>query len=123
MAVPGPPVKVEKSKPSLAESVLYMKSRGGGLKGSKGHGRHSEECDWGNTKEQEGVCCRCGRENHMARNCVVDMPEDVKRKIRDHAHIAEANPDVAASMSFSFVADGGDDPPSVSVMYGSGKHG
>ena len=58
----------------------------------------------------------------MAMNCVADMLEGVKRKILDHAHIAEANSDVAASVSFSFVADGGDDPPSASVMYGSGKH-
>ena len=57
----------------------------------------------------------------MARNCVADMPEDVKRKILDHAHIAEADPDVAASVLFLFVVDGGDDPPPASVMYGSGK--
>jgi hypothetical protein len=30
VAAPGPPVKAEQSKPSLAESSLYAKSRGGG---------------------------------------------------------------------------------------------
>ena len=44
VAAPGPQVKAEQSEPSLAELALYMKSRGGGFKGSKGHGRHSEEC-------------------------------------------------------------------------------
>jgi hypothetical protein len=60
VAVPGPQIKAEQSEPSLAESSLYVKSQGGGFKGSKGHGRHSKECDWGNMKEREGVCWRCG---------------------------------------------------------------
>jgi hypothetical protein len=50
VAAPGPQVKAEQSEPSLAESSLYAKSRGG-VKGCKEHGRHSGECDWGNTKE------------------------------------------------------------------------
>ena len=45
VAAPGPQVKAEQSESSLAESALYVKSQGGGFKGSKGHGRHSEECD------------------------------------------------------------------------------
>jgi hypothetical protein len=76
VAVPGLQVKAGQSEPSLAESSLYVKSQRGGFKGSKGHGRHSEECDWGNTKEREGVCWRCGREGHMVRNCVANMPEE-----------------------------------------------
>ena len=60
----------------------------------------------------------------MARNCIADMPEDVKCKILDHAlYIAEGDPDVTASVSFLFVADRDDDSPSASVMYSSGKHG
>ena len=87
MAAPGPSIKTEESVPNLAESALYAKSRGGGTKGCKGHGRESEEYDWGNTKEREGVCWRCGREGHIAKLCVADMPEDVKRGILEHAHI------------------------------------
>ena len=51
VAVPGPQVKAEQSELSLGESALYIKSWEGKLKGCKGHGRNSEECDWGNTKE------------------------------------------------------------------------
>jgi hypothetical protein len=119
VAVPGPLVKVKKSEPSLAESALYIKSRGGGSKGSKGHGRNFEEYDWGNTKEWEGVCWRCGQENHMARNCVADMPEEVKQKVINHALVADTNPDVTSPELFAFVSDAGDDPP----LYISRKHG
>ena len=45
VAAPGPQVKAEQSEPSLAEASLYTKSRGGGMKEYKEHGRHSEECD------------------------------------------------------------------------------
>ena len=45
VAAPGPPVKVEQPELSLAKLALYMKSQGGGSK--KGHGRKSEEFDWG----------------------------------------------------------------------------
>ena len=51
MAAPGLPVKAKQSKQSLTESALYIKSQEDGLKGCKGHGRNSEECDWGNTNE------------------------------------------------------------------------
>ena len=119
VAAPGPQIKAEASERSLAESALYTKSRGGGFKGSKGHGRHSEECDWGNTKEREGVCWRCGREGHVARNCIADMPEEVKRKVIDHVLVADTDPDVTSPELFAFVSDTGDDPPS----YSSGKRG
>ncbi|KAL1680801.1 hypothetical protein EV122DRAFT_276013 [Schizophyllum commune] len=41
----------------------------------------STEPDWGNTKEKEGVCWRCGCAGHQARYCVRDMPPDVKKKV------------------------------------------
>ncbi|KIM83651.1 hypothetical protein PILCRDRAFT_432463 [Piloderma croceum F 1598] len=41
----------------------------------------------------ERVCWRCGRENHVARNCVADMPDDVKRKVANHANIVTTSPD------------------------------
>ena len=119
VAAPGPLVKVEKSEPSLAESALYIKSRGGGSKGSKGHGRNFEEYDWGNTKEREGVCWRCGRENHVARNCVADMPEEVKQKVINHALVTDTDLDATSPELFAFVSDAGDDPP----PYISRKHG
>ena len=119
VAAPGPQVKAEQSEPNLAESSLYVKSRGGGFKGSKGHGRHSEECDWGNTKEREGVCWRCGREGHMARNCVADMPEEVKQKVINHALVADTDLDATSPKLFTFVSDTGDNPPS----YSSRKRG
>jgi len=125
VAAPGLPIKAEESEQTLAESALYVKSRGGGSKGYKGHGRHSEECDWGNTKEREGVCWRCGREGHVARNCVADMPEDVKRKIVDYANIATTCSDeVIPDGLFAFTSDEGhDNPLCKSVTYGSGKQG
>ena len=43
VAVPRLQVKAEQLEPSLAESSLYMKSQGGGFKGSKDHGRHSKQ--------------------------------------------------------------------------------
>ena len=60
VAVCEPLVKVEQPELSLAELALYMKSQGGGSK--KGHGRKLEEFDWGNMKDCEGVCWRCGEE-------------------------------------------------------------
>ena len=124
VAAPGPQIKAEASERSLAESVLYAKSRGGGSKGSKGHKRYSEEYDWGNTKEREGVCWRCGRENHMAKNCVANMPEDIKRKIVDHANIAITSPDGAIPEElFAFASEGHNNPLCESVTYGSGKQG
>ena len=122
VAAPEPPVKVEKSE---AESALYTKSRGGGSKGCKDHGRYSDEYDWGNTKECEGVCWRCGRENHMARNCVADMPDDVKWKVVNHTNIA-TGPDEAISESelFAFASDKARNKLFCeSIAYGSGKQG
>ena len=118
VAALGPPIKAEESE---AESALYVKSRGGGLKGCKGHGKHSEEYDWGNTKERVGVCWRCGREGHIAKLCIADMPEDVKRKVVDHAHIAITSPNEEL---FAFASDEPrDNALCESVVYGSGKQG
>ena len=39
----------------------------------------SEKFGWGNIKDQEGVCWRCGQENHVAKNCITNMPEDIKQ--------------------------------------------
>ena len=113
MAAPGPPIKAEESELTLGESALYVQSGGGGLKGYKGHRRHSEECDWGNTKEREGVCWRCGRKHHIVKHCIADMPEDIKWKVLDHAHVADIDPEAMLSKLFAFVSD----------TYGSGKHG
>ena len=63
VAACGPLVKVENPEPSLVELALYIKSQGGGSK--KGHGRKLEEFNWGNMKDQERVCWRCGWENHV----------------------------------------------------------
>ena len=60
------------------ESALYAKGQGGGSR-VKDHG--GEGFDWGNSKNREGVCWRCGRPGHIAQFCVADMPEDVKREI------------------------------------------
>ena len=84
-ATSGPLVKSKEPKPCLGELATYARSRGYrgyGSKLSKGNG----EYDWGNMKERERVCFRCGRKGHIARNCVADMPEDVKRKVLDHTH-------------------------------------
>lgn len=51
-------------------------------RGPKGHFHGSKhKFDWGNTKELEGVCHRCGQHGHIARRCVADMPHHVKAKI------------------------------------------
>jgi len=113
VAAPGPLIKAEESELTLGESALYVKSQGGGSKGYKGHGRYSEECDWGNTKEKEGVCWRCGCEGHIAKLCVADMPEDIKRKVLDHAHVADTASGAMLSELFAFA----------SLNYGLGKRG
>lgn len=73
------------------ESALYAKGRGGGSR-QKAKDCGDEGFDWGNSKDRQGVCWRCGRPGHIAQFCVADMPEDVKREILDrpvsHANIA-----------------------------------
>jgi Zinc knuckle len=75
-------------------------------------------------KEHEGVCWQCGREGHMAKNCVANMPDDVKCKVIDHVHIASTSPDEEL---FAFASANADDahnnPFCESVMYGSRKQG
>ena len=57
----------------------------------------------------------------MARNCIADMPEDIKRKVVDHAHIASTS---VNDELFAFAFDEAyDDPFCESVTYGSGKRG
>lgn len=48
--------------------------------------------DWGNSKERDGVCHRCGRPGHVARRCVANMPEDIKTKFL----ASSKHPDTAA---------------------------
>jgi hypothetical protein len=55
----------------------------------------------------------------VARNCVADMPEEVKRKVIDYALVADTDPDATSSELFAFVSDAGDDPP----LYSSGRRG
>ena len=79
-----------KTEINEAELALYAaKSQGGGGKGTKGR-QHDEDCDWGNTVEWEGVCWRCGREGHVVKNCVADMPEDIKHQVLCYDHAASA---------------------------------
>jgi hypothetical protein len=70
-------------------------------------------------KERKGVCWQCGQEGHMARNCVADMLEEVKRKVIDHALVADTDLDVTSPELLAFVFDAGDDPP----LYSSGRRG
>ena len=57
----------------------------------------------------------------MARNCVADMPEDVKWRVVDHTHIAITSPD---DELFAFACDEAHNNPFCkSVTYGSGKWG
>ena len=61
----------------------------------------------------------------MARNCVADMPNDVKQKVVNHTNIA-TGPDEAISESelFAFASDEArNNPLCESVTYGSGKQG
>ena len=55
----------------------------------------------------------------MAKNCVTNMPEEVKQKVIDHALVADIDLDATPSELFAFVSDAGDDPPS----YSSRKRG
>jgi hypothetical protein len=57
----------------------------------------------------------------VVRNCVTDMPEDVKRKVVDHTHIAITSPDEEL---FVFASDEAHNNLFCkSVTYGSGKQG
>ena len=60
----------------------------------------------------------------MAKNCVADMPDDVKWKVIDHMHIASTSLDEEL---FAFASVDADDAHDnlfcESVMYGSGKQG
>ena len=57
----------------------------------------------------------------MAKNCVTDMPEDVKWKVINHMHIVSTSPDEGL---FAFVSnDAHDNAFCESVTYGSRKRG
>ena len=73
----------------------------------------------GEILRNESVCV--GGEGHVAKNCIADMPEDVKRKVVDHAHIAIMSPD---NKLFAFVSEeAGSNPLCEPAMYGSEKRG
>ena len=58
------------------------------------------------------------------KNCVANMPEDIKRKIVDHANIAITSPDGAMPEElFTFASEGHNNSLCESVTYGSGKQG
>ena len=54
----------------------------------------------------------------MVKNCVANMPEDVKWRVLDHANIADIE---TTSEWFAFASDASDGPHTY-VTYGSGKH-
>lgn len=101
-------VKVEESESNSGDSSLVAKGHGGGMKGNKSRGRSVEEYDWGNSKGRDDVCWRCGREGHVARLCVADMPQDIKQKVFDHALTAVVDPDNPDDELFAYI---GHDPP------------
>jgi hypothetical protein len=89
-------------------SLLARDKRGRGRKIER-NDDDAEEIDWGNSKDREGVCFRCGRHGHIAAKCVSDMPADVKRKILDHASsyaniVVESAPGDADDELFAFLA-------------------
>src|ERR1700691_134511 len=94
-------------KQESADSVLYAKGRGGGPKRRGDVDDGDEDFDWGNTKNREGVCFRCGRPRHIAQFCVANMPDDVKHRILNHsAHTATIDPDDRNNDSlFAFATD------------------
>jgi hypothetical protein len=109
----SPSVKVEESASNSGESSLVVKGHGGGpggLKGKRSWGRSMEEYDWGNSKGRDDVCWRCGREGHVARLCVADMPQDVKQKVFDHA-LTTVDPDNPDEELFAFTSSIGCDSP------------
>ncbi|EJD32173.1 hypothetical protein AURDEDRAFT_178796 [Auricularia subglabra TFB-10046 SS5] len=42
-----------------------------------------EDLNWGNVDGDPDACHRCGRHGHRARDCIVNMPRDVKDRIMD----------------------------------------
>ena len=110
LAKPNPSVKVEESELNSGESSLVVKGHGSGLRGSKYQGRSVDEYDWGNSKDRDDVCWRCGRQGHVTRLCVADMPQDVKQKIFDHA-LTVIDSDNPSDELFAFVSSFGHDPP------------
>jgi hypothetical protein len=67
------------------DAALDLKGKGGELKRKGKVDDSDEEFDWGNTKNCEGVCYRCGWPQHIAQFCVADMPHDVKKCILNHS--------------------------------------
>ena len=81
-------------KQESADSALYIKGKGGGFKRRGDVDDGDEDFDWGNTKNHEGVCFRCGHPQHITQSCVVNMPDDIKCCILNHsAHIATIDRD------------------------------
>ena len=81
-------------KQEYGDSALNAKERGGGVKRRGDNGNSDEDFDWGNMKNSEGVCYRCGHPWHIAQFCIVNMPGDVKCHILSYStHIATAEPD------------------------------
>jgi hypothetical protein len=67
-------IKVENLNDAL--TAAYVKKRGSGNESaSRG------DFDWGNTKERDDVCFRCGRKGHIVPKCVSDMPKETKDRI------------------------------------------
>jgi hypothetical protein len=94
-------------KQESADSALYARERGGGPKRRGDVDDGDEDFDWGNTKNREGVCFRCGCPRHIAQFCVANMPDDVKCHILNHStHTATMDPDDCSNNDlFAFAAD------------------
>ena len=95
-------------KKESVESALVARGKGGRSRSrdeSDDENGECEDCDWGNSKNREGVCYRCGRSGHIARNCAADMPTDVKRKVRKRSTNTANTATVAALEDDSESAD------------------
>ena len=68
-------------KQESADSALYAKGKGGGPKRRGDVDDGDEDFDWGNTKNCEEVCFRCGNPRHIAQFCITNMPDDIKHCI------------------------------------------
>lgn len=100
-------------KKENGDSALVARGKGSRLRirdENDDEDKECEDCDWGNSKNREGVCYRCGRPGHIARNCAVDMPAEVKSKVRkrspnttDTAIIATDDDPEAAMFAYSAV--------------------